>query len=74
MLEAKSWLDNLEDTPDHLPDIGIFQIHNVIDGPLQVIPLRGKKWNVPNYENIDKMFKKVCDIDRKTNFSSYLVV
>ena len=55
----------MEDTPDHLPDIGVFDIHDIIDGPLEVIPLRGKKWDVPNYNSINDLFKEVCDIDRK---------
>ena len=29
----------MEDTPDHLPDIGVFNIEDVIDGPLEVLPL-----------------------------------
>ena len=44
----------LEDKPDHFPEIEILKSHYIIDGPLQVIPLRGKKWNVLNYENIQK--------------------
>ena len=32
----------LEDTPDHLPDITIFPVHDIIAGPLKVIPIRGK--------------------------------
>ena len=35
----------MEDTPDHLPDIGIFKIQDVVDGPLEVLPLRRKKWD-----------------------------
>ena len=29
----------MEDTPDHLPDVGVFNIEDVIDGPLEVLPL-----------------------------------
>ena len=29
----------LEDTPDHLPDVGIFKIYKIIAGPLKVVPL-----------------------------------
>ena len=40
----------MEDTPD----IGIFnfKIHDIIDGPLNVLPLHGKKWNIPDYDSI----------------------
>ena len=32
----------MEDTTDHLPDIGIFKIPEFIDGPHELLPLRGK--------------------------------
>ena len=32
----------LEGTPDHLTDIGMFKVYDVIAGPLEVIPLKGK--------------------------------
>ena len=37
----------LEDSPDHLPDIGLFKLYDAILGPLEVIPLKGKKMEVP---------------------------
>ena len=55
----------MEDTPDHLPDIGIFKIQDVIDGPLEVLPLRVKKWDVPHYERIAAHFREVSDLDRE---------
>lgn len=55
----------MEDTPDHLPDIGIFKIHDVIGGPLEVLPLRGKKWDVPNYERIAALFREVSGLNRE---------
>lgn len=54
----------MEDTPDHLPDIGIFKIYNIIDGPLKVTPLRGKKWDIPNYEKINHFFQEASTLDR----------
>ena len=51
----------MEDTPDHLPDIGIFKI----DGPLEVLPLRGKKWDVPHYERIAAHFREVSGLHRE---------
>ena len=32
----------MEDTTNHLPDIGIFKIPEFIDGPHELLPLRGK--------------------------------
>ena len=29
----------MEDTIDHLPDVDVFNIEDVIDGPLEVLPL-----------------------------------
>ena len=40
---------------DHLPDVGNFHTEDIIAGPLIVKPLRGKKWEVPNYDNVKKM-------------------
>ena len=48
----------LEDT-DHLPDIIIFSVHDVIAGPLNVIPIHGKKMDIPDYDLIENMFHKV---------------
>ena len=49
---------------DNLPDIGIFKIQDIIDGPLNVIPLWGSKMNIPSYTHIDDNFKGVVEIDR----------
>ena len=53
----------LEDTPDHLPDISIFPVHDVIAGPLNVIPIRGKKMDIPDYDMIEKMFHEVSGLN-----------
>ena len=29
----------MEDTPDHLPDVGVFNIEDVVDDPLEALPL-----------------------------------
>ena len=52
------------DTPDLLPDFGVFNIRNVIDGPLEVLSLRGKKWEVPKYEHVTLHFQVVSEMDR----------
>ena len=54
----------MEDTPDHLPDVDLFNIEDVIDGPLEVLPLQGKKWDVPKYERIAAHFQVVSEMDR----------
>ena len=37
-------------------DVGIFAIQNVICGPAKANFLGGKKWEIPQYENIRKIF------------------
>ena len=57
----------LEDTPEHLPDIGLFELQDVIAGPLIFTPMKGNlKYNVPEYDAVRKLFDSVKDIDRKT--------
>ena len=56
----------MEDTLNHLPDIGFFKIQDVVDGPLVVLPLRGKKWNLPHCEHIAANFREVSGLDRET--------
>ena len=55
----------MEETLDHLPDIGIFKTQDVIDGPLAAVPLRGKKWDVSHYECITAHFSEVSRLDRE---------
>lgn len=41
----------LEYVPTHLHHgIGVFPIHNIIDGPIEVTPLKARKWNIPTFE------------------------
>ena len=56
----------LEDTPKHLPDISIFNLHDVIYGPLKVVPVKGGKFDVPDYEQIVKHFDCVKSLDRNS--------
>ena len=56
----------MEDTLNHLPDIGFFKIQDVVDGPLVVLLLRGKKWNLPHCEHIAANFREVSGLDRET--------
>ena len=39
----------MEDTPDQLPGIGILKINDIIDGPLSILPYRGKKWDTHHF-------------------------
>ena len=54
----------LEDTLDHLPDIGIFKIYKIIAGPLKVVPLLGSKMDKANYEAVYNLFRDVSDLNR----------
>lgn len=65
----------LESVPEHLGgDVGRFPLYNVIAGPLEVIPMRGRKWNVPGYESLKKTFQKCCSIDRKKIYDEFFEV
>ena len=52
----------MEDTLDHLSDVGVFNIEYVIDGSLEVLPLWGKKWDIPKYECIAVHFQVVSEM------------
>ena len=54
----------MEDTPDHLPDVAVFNIEDVIDDPLEALPLWGEKWDVPRYKHIAAYFQVVSEMDR----------
>ena len=58
----------LEDTPAHCPDVSTFQLTDVIFGPLNVVPLKGNKFDVPEYEKVVEHFNIVKNIERKDNF------
>ena len=38
----------MEDTTDHLPDIGIFKIPEFIDGPHELLPFERENWHTPH--------------------------
>ena len=56
----------LEDSPDHLPDIGLFKLYDVILGPLEVIPLKGKKMDVPGYPQFVEHYNSVKSLARES--------
>ena len=55
----------LEDTAAHCPDIQMFPLCDIIAGPLDVIPRKGRLFDVTKYEWIMKEhFPNVINIDR----------
>ena len=54
----------MEETPEHLPDVAIFQIEDIIDGPITALPMKRKKWEIPDYDKIFSYFQEVSEIDR----------
>ena len=54
----------MEETPEHLPDVAIFQIEDIIDGPITGLPMKRKKWEIPDYGKIFSYFQEVSEIDR----------
>ena len=56
----------LESIPEHLPcDIYLCPAHDIINGPLKMIPLRNNRWNVIDYEKVKEMFSKIVSINHK---------
>ena len=57
----------VEDTPSHLPpDETEFMLHDVLAGPIDVIPLKGSvKFDVPAYQQIVSAFEHLKKIDRE---------
>ena len=51
-------------------DISVFPSYNLVFGPLKVEPLKGNKWSVPEYEELDKFFTKAQDLKRKELFNT----
>lgn len=54
----------MEETPSHLPDIAIFKVEDIIDGPIRALPLKGKKWDIQDYDSIFSYFQEVSKLDR----------
>ena len=55
----------LEEYANDKKDIDHFALHNIICGPINIIPLRLNKWNVPGYEELENKFKRVLKINRE---------
>lgn len=55
----------LKSVPSTRPrDIGIFSLHNIVD-IVDVEPLKGHQWNVPNYNRLKERFNRAIYIDRE---------
>ena len=49
----------VEDTPESLPDISTLDLHDVIMGPLEVIPVKVNKFDVQMYSMLVDHFHNV---------------
>ena len=56
----------LDDTPTHLPNICLFNLADVIYGPLEVVPMTARKFDVPEYQKVVKHFNCVKKLKRNT--------
>ena len=54
----------MEETPDHLPDIALFNLEDIIAGPITALPLKSKKWDICEYHQIALIYEEVCKMDR----------
>ena len=60
----------LESVPKHLGrDISVYPLYNIITRPLEVIPMKNNKWNIPAYESVKEVFSKCEKIDRENIFN-----
>ena len=54
----------LESIPAYLPrDVYMCPVHDIIDRPLKVIPVKNHKWHVVAYEKIKKRYQEMIKID-----------
>ena len=56
----------VEDTQAHLPDISLFNLADVIYGPLEVVLLMGGKFDVMEYQLAVEHFNHVKNMDRSS--------
>ena len=60
----------LEEIPSHLPrDIGDFEAHNIIAGPLEATPEKGKKWAIKFYPQVHQTFEHVVKLNREEDYN-----
>ena len=56
----------LDDTPEFLPDISLFNLADVIYGPLEVVPMKAGKFDVPEYQQVVEHFDCVKNLERNS--------
>ena len=56
----------LEDTPTHLPDVPLFKLADAVYDPLEVMPMKAGKFDVPEYEKVVEHFNVVEDLERSS--------
>ena len=61
----------LESNPSHRRDIEFFPVHNIIDGPLVVTPLKADKWDLADYARLNTKYETVVNILREDLFNNY---
>ena len=64
----------LDSIPEHLPrDIYIYPAHNIINGPLDIVPMRNNRWIVVDYERIKDFFEVVILIDSEKIYNELII-
>ena len=70
---AATWTSTiLEEILQHLTDIAIYPVYDVICGPLNASVLCGSKWSVPDYPLAHKTFNLVKRLKRKEKYEHLL--
>ena len=54
----------MEESLEYQYDECLFQIEDIIDGPMELVARRNKKWNVVNYDQISDHFNHALNMDR----------
>ena len=54
-------------------DVDVFPIKDVIQGPLQMNPLRGGCWECPSYKIIIKHFEEAKKLDRNLLYNNFVM-
>ena len=58
--------------PQGTSDIDVFPVKNNIVGPLQMIPIKGQRWEYPKYESLVKLVVNVQKISRNILYDKYV--
>ena len=56
----------MDDTPSHSPDIPLFTLAEAIYGLLEVILVKGGRFDVPSYQAVVAQFNAVKSYDRES--------